>query len=217
MPARGMASRTASRRLLLAHLAASVLVLAAAVRPASGAGGGRERYRNDEPGQTTLDETPRFRPLRISVDVVLGFGRSPVAQLAQPIGGIIVPRTVLDDRRVFVESWLFGVSYDFGRGIGLALRVPFSYMSFSSDNFRIATSALGNVELAPSYRHDLDERTSLLFSLGLTAPTAQGVAPSSDPAAKLDQNDTNRFFVQHASSATRGLESDAWYAFHRFG
>ena len=214
MPARGMASRKASR--LLLSIAAPAVVLTV-VFPAFAAGGGRERYRNDEPGQLSVDDATRTRPLRISVDVVLGFGQSTVAQLAQPINGIIVPRTVLDYRHVFVESWLFGVSYDFGRGIGLALRAPFSYMSFASDNFRIATSALGNVELAPSYRHQVDDRTSMLFALGLTAPTAQGVAPSSDPAAKLDQNDTNRYFVQHASSATRGLESDAWYAFHRFG
>jgi hypothetical protein len=214
MPPRGMRSPQASRLLFTTvFLAASFVGLASS----RAAGGGRERYRNDEPGQDEGDTAPRFRPLVVSVDVVLGFGRSPVVQAAQPVGAIIVPRTVLDERQVFVESWLFGLRYDLGRGFGAALRVPFSYMSFSSDTFRIATSALGNVELEPSHRHLLDEHTSILFAVGLSAPTGQGVAPSTDPAAKLDQNDSNRFFVQHAASATRGLEHDAWFAHAMYG
>ncbi len=172
---------------------------------------GREPLRTDEHSTTVAAPSTRKWRILFDVDLMLGFGRGPVANQLQPSGAVAAPQTVLDDRSIFVESWIFSLGVGLSSGLDLRVRMPLSYMSFRSEVYRLGAASLGNVGVDVRYAA---EGSRFSFGLAVTAPTAQGEPPN---LARIDQNQSNRYFAGLASQTTRGHEVDYLFAWKRFG
>lgn len=207
-----MADRMSRRRPsgVLASFASVSLVGSAAVCVLPGEASARERWGSDDRPHNAAASHRRWRILA-DVDLMLGFGRSLVASQTQPSGTVAAPQTIVDERDVFVESWILSAGVGFAHGVDLRLRVPLTYMSFRSDVYRLGAAALGDVGLDVRWS---PENSRFSFALALTAPTAQGDPPT---PPRFDQNSSNRYLAGRASQSVRGHEVDYLFAWKRFG
>jgi hypothetical protein len=172
--------------------------------------GRRERSEEDhaqEPGR-----------LALGVDLVVGFGKTPVvspqlraANLASQLG--------VSDARVTSESLLLAAGYAIAEGLEVGLRLPVALGQLGTPTgTRRSIAALGNLELEAAYETELSEAAKLVFSLGVALPTAQGSETAdADLVAQSSQNAYDRFSLNHAAAASRGFEENALFEPDRLG
>src|SRR5438552_2105074 len=160
--------------------------------PAPKAGGAAELGQGEEIGvsQTERSRTGKStedtkeggeeeeKNLSASVDFVLGFGKTPAVSTGNAPPG--TAGTGLDSEpsigiaRFTSYSFLFGVGYEFAKGLEAGIRLPIAGGRLSGDGDARGAAVLGNVEIEGGYEHEINEKLSIVYALGVALPTAQG-------------------------------------------
>jgi hypothetical protein len=159
-------------------------------------------------------------PLALSLDLVVGFGRTEIAEANRETAGAFD----LASSHVTVESFVLSGAYELSEHIGLELRVPFAIGSLSATDDTSRTAfALGNLELGGEYELELSETLALAISLGVSLPTAQGAElPAAEGgeaghASAADGGSFDHASINAAAAAARGFEDNALFEPERIG
>ncbi len=159
----------------------------------------------------------------VSLDAVIGFGKTDVVTQDLPGSLATVPTTTRGPAQINAESFIIGLGYEVAHHVGVGARLPFSFGTFSQPGRQTrGTSTLGNVELEAEYEYHLNKQMKLIYVLGISLPTAQGdELPEAEAAGKLgigsDLNAYDRFAVNRAAAGSRGYEENALFEAKRFG
>jgi hypothetical protein len=217
-------------RLGAASAAALVVALGAGgTARASGDGGGQT---GAEASSETSEKAPPAESeakgehgpaLMVGVDGVLGWGKVPFAVQNVPVTGTPgITYTRQDRTESDVQSLLFVGSAEVHEHLGVEIRAPLTFATFSPDGSPSrATASFGNLELAGEYAAPLGHHLRLVTSLGLALPTATGTpipaglagasASSADPTAY------DRWSLSRAAAMARGFEDNALFEPERLG
>ena len=175
-----------------------------------------EHAEKSEKGEHAEGEEEEKR-LTMSVDFVLGFGKTDVLTQKLPGSFATVPENTVGPSKMTTESFILAANYEVAKHFGIGVRLPFSFGTFEVDGGAArGTSALGNIELEAEYEHSLNKDLALVFALGVALPTAQGdEVPSEEEAKALgigaDLNAYDRFALNKAVAGSRGYEDNALY------
>jgi hypothetical protein len=177
-----------------------------------------ERFTADDPEtQTARAEPEEHGPLVLAIDAVIGFGRYPLfLPLRTPMqsSGFSSVGYVA----VSSQSLLVAGSYEIAEQIALGVRLPLSLGDVPlSDGSTRSVFALGNVELEVESEQVLDETTTLILSLGVSLPTAEGREEPGleDPSGSVSLYE--RFMVNRIAASSRGFEDNALFELERIG
>jgi hypothetical protein len=163
-------------------------------------------------------------PIRLGADLVVGTGKTSIANTAPPTGVEAGPTNSIGPSQVTTESLMFGASVEFGH-FEVGARLPVTFGTFNPpDAPSRTTTAAGNLELEGLYSHELRHDLELRFGLGIALPTAQGQevpAHATDLGANssgvIDQSSYDRGALNLAAAASRGWEENALFEPSRFG
>ncbi len=178
----------------------------------------------DHPAKEEHVEQEKETKLGLGLDMVIGFGKTPMVTQTLPGTLATVPDTSLDSALITTESILMSGSYEITKNIGVGLRLPFTFGTFTAPGRQSrGTSAVGSLELEGEYVHHLNAEMKLIYALGVALPTAQGdEVPSREELEKergkiIDQNSYDRFAVNRAAASSRGFEENALFEPKRLG
>ena len=196
---------------------------------ASGDGGGQT---GTEASAATSEKAPppeteskgeHAPAIMLGVDGVLGWGKVPFAVQNLPVTGTPgITYTRQDRTESDVQSLLFVGSAEVHEHLGIEIRAPLTFATFSPDGSASrSTTAFGNLELAGEYAAPLGHHLRLVTSLGLALPTATGTAVpaglTNAPASSVDSTAFDRWSLSRAAAMARGFEDNALFEPDRFG
>jgi hypothetical protein len=181
-----------------------------------------EGAEGETPGGENEEEKNEER-FSAGLDLVLGWGRVPFAVENPPQSGSGQPTYTRSDQVPSdVQSLLLGASLEVAEHVGVGVRIPFTFASFSPDgsSSRGAQSS-GNVELEGEYARGVLRGLKLFGSLGVALPTAAGteIPDELSGASPVTVNapSYDRYSLSQAASAARGSEDSALFDPHRLG
>ncbi len=104
----------------------------------------------------------------VMADLVLGFGKTPLAVQQQPQSFTTVPPYTPGAARSTSESVIVEGGYHLSRPFAVGLVVPFSFASFSppTEDSR-GTAAFGNLEVSGEYELPARRSTKVALALGV--------------------------------------------------
>jgi hypothetical protein len=190
----------------------------------SGGLSGEGRAEADHPAGEAEEKEEEGR-LSLGVDMVIGFGKTPIVTELLPGSLATVPEHTVAQSRITTESFILGGEYELTHSIGIGARLPFTFGSFSPEGAGSrSTTALGSLEVEGVYTLHLNEKMKLVYALGVSLPTAQGdeVPSGAELEEKyrgqtIDQNNFDRFSVNKAASSSRAFEESALFEPKRLG
>jgi hypothetical protein len=169
-------------------------------------------------------EEPREEKVELAADLVVGFGKTPLAVQQAPQSFTTVPPYTAGSARSTSESVVLEGGYHILPQFAVGVVVPFSFATFSppSEDSR-GTSAFGNLEVSGAYELPTRRSTKVAFGLGVSLPTAQGSElPSADELAQqqgaaFTPAAYDRYAVNRAAALSRGYEENALFEPDRLG
>ncbi len=183
---------------------------------------GREAHAEHEQSGKEADT----HPVKFALDLVLGFGKTGVANqdLPGPLGAVN-PSNSVGQAKATSESFIIGGAVQLGH-FELGARLPLTLGSLdpSTGEQSRGTSALGNFEVEGQYEHEFNDHTYGTFGLGVALPTAQGTEVpananqlNADATGRIDQTSYDRYSLNQAAAASRGWEENELFAPNRLG
>jgi hypothetical protein len=197
-------------------------------RPATEAGSAPrapagEHAEHAEASEKESEHEAEEKRFAVWLDAVLGWGHAPFAAQNLPAtGNPQLTYSRYDQTATDVQSFILGGSVEVVPHIGVEVRVPLTFATFSppGSQSRSAT-AFGNIELAGEYEAEPARGLELIVALGVALPTAQGTAVPDDlaqaPASQVDSNAYDRWSLSRAASFARGYEENALFEPKRLG
>ncbi len=158
----------------------------------------------------------------VGLDLVLGFGKGPLAIQNPPSSLGTLPTYSKGEARSMSESFILGAAFHLLPHTAFGIRVPFTFGQFyPAGNTSRGLGALGNIELEAEYERHMGKGMELFFVMGFSLPTAQGEEIPEDldtrTNGQVDQASYDKGALNRAASLSRGGEETALFEPKRFG
>ncbi len=174
-------------------------------------------------GPKTLE--PRFEPLYIGLDTVIGFGDFAAVERQLPETGQVDPTYALVNANIRTATFTLMAHYDFKK-FGIGARLPLIAGVVRDYGGPITGQSIfsnGGLELSMDMPKKVSESVRYLPELALVVPLAPGTAPPphEELAGKVydpgTANAYDRYAVGLAAAYAHGGEDDALYLNWRLG